>query len=63
MPEFKVIDEMSDNNSLVLEILCSGTEAGSAKSLFGSGLYRLDKRETGCFCYSFPRIRQIWNNR
>lgn len=47
MSEFKVIDEMSDNNSLVLgDELCSGTEAGSAKSLFGSGLYRLDKRET-----------------
>lgn len=47
MSEFKVIDEVSDNNSLVLgDELCSGTEMGSAKSLFGSGLYRLDKRKS-----------------
>ena len=47
MSEFKIINELSDNNSLILgDELCSGTEMGSAKSLFGSGLYRLDKRKS-----------------
>ena len=47
MSEFKIIDEMADNNSLVLgDELCSGTEAGSAKSLFGAGLCGLDERKS-----------------
>ena len=47
MCEFKTIDNLSDENSLVLgDELCSGTEMGSAISLFSAGLIRLDSRKS-----------------
>ena len=47
MCEFKTIDNLSDENSLVLgDELCSGTEMGSAISLFSAGLIRLNSRKS-----------------
>ena len=47
MCEFKTIDNLSDENSLILgDELCSGTEMGSAISLFSTGLIRLNKKKS-----------------
>ena len=47
MCEFKTIDNMSDENSLILgDELCSGTEMGSAISLCSAGLIRLNKKKS-----------------
>jgi DNA mismatch repair protein MutS len=62
MSEFRTILTMANENSLILgDEICSGTEQGSATSIFGAGLEFLDKLNSSyIFATHFHEITN-WN--
>jgi DNA mismatch repair protein MutS len=60
MSEFRTILKYADEHSLVLgDELCSGTEIGSALSIFSAGLIQLHERKTKCiFATHFHQLTE-----